>query len=133
MVEIYDVETLSNCFTYTGLNRDTKDVSQFVIHIDRNDLTKFIEHLKQLKGQIGFNNLSFDGQVIQFIINNYNKWLELNGEEIAELIYSYSQKTIERMNNGGFSEFPDWKMNIPQLDLFKIWHFDNKAKMTSWT
>lgn len=130
-VEIYDIETLSNCFTYTGLDRDTKDVFQFVIHKDRNDLNSFIDHLNELSGQIGFNNLNFDGQVIQFILNNYNDWLILDGEKVSEIIYSYSQKVIEISNSGGFPQFPEWKMKIHQLDLFKIWHFDNKAKMTS--
>ena len=57
MIEIYDIETLINCFTYTGMNRDTKEVKQFVIHRDRNELQLFISHLKGLQKQIGFNNL----------------------------------------------------------------------------
>ena len=131
MIEIFDIETISNLFTYVGLNKDTKEISKFVIHKDRNDLLKFIEHSKKLKGQIGFNNNAFDAQVTQYILNNYKKWLELDGEEVSNLIYQQSQKTIERANKVPFSEFPSWKMNIPQLDLFKIWHFDNKARMTS--
>lgn len=131
MVEIYDIETLSNCFTYTGLNRDSLDVKQFVIHQDLDETEEFIKHLNSLSKQIGFNNLNFDGQVIQFILNNYKKWSEFSSEYKASIIYDYSQKTINKMNSGGFAEFPEWKMQIPQMDLFKIWHFDNKAKMTS--
>lgn len=129
MIEVYDIETLSNCFTYSGLDKDTLKVSQFVIHKDRDDTAELIVHLNMLSGQIGFNNLAFDGQVIQWILNNYLKY-ELP-EDFAGAIYNYSQQVIEKMNGGGWGDFAEWKMKIPQLDLFKVWHFDNKAKMTS--
>lgn len=131
MIEIYDIETLINCFTYTGMNRNTKEVKQFVIHKDRNELESFISHLKSLQKQIGFNNLNFDSQVIQYILNNNINWNNLDGEQVSKLIYDYSQITINKMNNGGFVDYPEWKLTISQMDLFKIWHFDNKAKMTS--
>jgi hypothetical protein len=120
---IYDIETLKNCFTYTDYNIDTKEIKQFVIHESRNDISDFLFHMKCIKGHIGYNNVNFDGQVIQFIINNPSS--------TVEDIYQYAQKTIENMNNGGWPEYPEWKMSVPQLDLFKIWHFDNRAKMCS--
>lgn len=130
-VWIYDIETLSNMFSYIGYNVDTKYIRTFVIHESRNDLIELIKHFKDIKGEIGFNNLSFDSQVTQFIINNYKDWLELSGEEISNLIYNQAQKTIEISNKMGFPEFPEWKLSIPQLDLYKIWHFDNVNKRTS--
>ncbi len=131
MVEIYDVETISNFFSYVGMNRDSKVISKFVICKFRNDLEIFIEHLNSLKGLIGFNNLSFDSQIIQYIQVNYKRWLSLDGDEISGLIYNYSQKVIIKSNAGGFSDYPEWKLNIKNLDLFKIWHFNNKQRMTS--
>lgn len=128
-LEVYDIETIKNCFTYTGYNIDTKEFVQFVIHKSRNDLKDLISHLKSLRGQIGYNNLAFDGQIIQWILQQDFS----NEENIAEKIYFYAQSVISNMNSGGFPSIPEWKMLIPQLDLFKIWHFDNKAKMTSWT
>lgn len=130
---VYDIETLLCCFTYTGYNIDTKEIVQYVIHKSRNDLHNLISHLKTIKGQIGYNNLNFDGQVIQFILENSSNWLILDssGEDVSHEIYLYAQKTIEGMNSGGWPEYPEWKINIPQLDLFKIWHFDNRAKMCS--
>ncbi len=133
-VEIYDIETLKNCYTHCSLNRDNIfEEFEFIIHKDQNDLLIYIEHLNKLKGQIGYNNLAFDGQVIQYILENHKEWIswELDGEQISKLIYDYAQYVINKMNNGGWSDYPEWKMKIHQLDLFKIWHFDNKAKMTS--
>lgn len=128
---IMDIEVLSNFYSYMGLNPDTQEIKTFVIYESRNDLLDLYTHFITIKGEIGFNNLGFDSQINQYIINNRNKWLDLSGEEIAKLIYIQSQKVIENSNKMGFSEFPEWKLRIPQLDLFKIWHYDNKAKMTS--
>jgi len=128
---VYDIETLKNCFTYTAFNIDTKEFIQFVIHESRNDIKSFILHLNSIKGHIGFNNINFDGQVIQWFIENNIRWINESGSLIANNIYHYAQKAIENSNNGGWGDYPEWKMTIPQLDLFKIWHFDNKAKMTS--
>jgi hypothetical protein len=131
IVEVYDIETIKNCFTFTGLDINTKKVFQFVIHNSRNDLISLIDHLNNINGQIGYNNLNFDGQVIQWILDNYKDWLNLTGEKIANKIYDYAQHVINKTNNGSWADYPEWKLKIKQLDLFKIWHFDNKAKMTS--
>lgn len=76
LVKIYDIETLSNCYIYMDIDANsennpniTDEINVFVIHPSRNDLRKLVPYLKQLKGQIGFNCLSFDSQVNQFIIS----------------------------------------------------------------
>jgi len=131
MKEVYDVETMINVFTYCGKDTKTLQESEFIIHRDRNDIDKLYDHLELLTGQIGFNNLSFDGQVIQFILNSKTQFAWMHVDEIIDEIYSFAQKCIQTSNSGGWSEFAEWTLKIPQLDLFKIWHFDNKAKMTS--
>jgi hypothetical protein len=131
MIEVYDIETLACCFTHTGIDLTTNNIYQFIIHEDNNQINEYYEHLCKVKRQIGYNNLSFDGQVQQHIINNYKDWKELSGSEITKQIYSYTQYIIDKMNKGGWPDYPEWKLTIPQLDLFKIWHFDNRAKMTS--
>jgi len=130
MVEVYDIETLKPMFSYVGFNVHSKTLSKFVISEYQNDLKPLIKHLNDLKGQIGYNNLSFDAQVIQFILVNWDDWLDLTSLEICKLIYNYSQYVINKANNNEFLDYPEWKLIIKQLDLFKIWHFNNKAKMT---
>ena len=55
---VYDIESLSNLFTYTGFIRKDKTYVQYVIHRTRNDYQELIDHLKT-EGliQIGYNNL----------------------------------------------------------------------------
>lgn len=55
--EVYDIECLSNLFTYTGYCRQTKVYHQFVIHKLQNDYETLIQHLKRDKLiMIGYNN-----------------------------------------------------------------------------
>ena len=73
LIKIYDIETLANCLLYMDIdsktdisdlnNIDSSQINVFVIHYSRNDLKVLVPYLKRLKGQIGFNNLSFDSQV----------------------------------------------------------------------
>ncbi len=129
--EVMDIETIKSLYTYIGLNIDTKKLNTFIICKYQNDLIPLVNHLKSLKGQIGYNNLSFDGQVIEYILLNYKKWIDLDGLKVANIIYEYAQICIEKSNKGEWMDYPEWKLSIKQLDLFKIWHFNNKAKMTS--
>lgn len=133
--EVYDLETLKSCFTYTGFNIDTNEVIQFVLHKDRFELIELIKHLKTLKGQIGFNNINFDYPIIHYILNNYKKWIsnsDFTNRLIVELIYQEAQRLINNQNQEGFfSSVRDKDVLIKQLDLFKVWHYNNKARSTS--
>lgn len=130
--EVYDIETIKSCFTYTGFNIDTQQVSKFVIHKELNQLEELVNHLKTLKAQIGFNNVNFDYPVIHYILKNYMNWYKKYPGEIIDLIYDEAQRLISGQNTDRFGHsIRDKDVLIPQLDLFKMWHYDNKAKMTS--
>lgn len=126
-VWIYDIETLSNCFTYTALHRDTPEVVQFTIWKDINEIAELIEHLENCRGLIGFNNLSFDYPVLHYMMVHQEEWGELTGDEITALIYIKAQEAID----DEWSGIKDMYVKVPQLDLFRIWHYNNRAKMTS--
>lgn len=127
---VYDIETLSNCFTYSAINIDTNEVVQYVIHNSRNDLSKLLAHLSICEQQIGFNNINFDYPVLHYIIT-YNEGLaQMTPDEITDCIYKHVQKIISSQNPWD-NNIPHWKWNIDQVDLYKILHYDNKAKTTS--
>lgn len=129
---IYDIETLKSCFTYSALNIDTKEIVQFVIHKDKCEYYPLVEHLKKCRGHIGFNNLNFDYPIIHKIL--INLWDLHKPEEIITEIYKEAQRIIETQNSKNFNQTVAIKQSeviIPQLDLFKIWHFNNAARATS--
>lgn len=129
--EIYDLETLSNLFTYTGYDCINKTWRQFVISNWRNDLDDLYKWLDYQRTnqyyQVGFNNENFDYPIIHHIMNHYGTYKHRFGEEVAQAIYQKSQELI----GNEFNTIADKNKYIRQIDLFKIWHYDNKARRTS--
>lgn len=130
---VYDLETLTNCFIACFEDYKTEDQKVFVVHDLRNDFELFVEYLKFLKEKkgwlISFNGLGFDSQVIEFISQYYDEWKGKSGCEIANIIYRFAQRTIN--NQDQLPEYPEWKMSINQIDVFKLNHWDNPAKRSS--
>lgn len=132
---IYDIECLSNFHSATFMALDNKEIRQFVIHKSRNDFSEYIRFLQtEISGLIGFNNINYDYPILHYLLEkkefltNIDSFSNIFSPiEIAEIIYKKSNEVID----SDWSSIPEWKTIIPQLDLYKIWHFDNKAKHTS--
>jgi len=97
----------------------------------RNDGDKLIEFLKYLRNSksrmVGFNNLHFDYPILHTIILT-------NGKISPDTIYRKCEAIIEAGNEEtrSFTHLISPKdYFVDQLDLFKIHHFDNKARSTS--
>jgi len=130
-----DYETLKNCFTGVFEHYKTTETKVFVIHDLRNDLNDFIsfleDNINNKEWHISYNGLAFDGQVTHYIIDNHQDWSDLSGCEVANVIYRYAQLCIQKSNKKEFSDYPQWKMKIGQIDVFKLHHWDNPAKRSS--
>lgn len=136
---VYDIETFKRVFTYCAINIDTKEIVKFILHEEKNELLELINHLKSGIKQVGFNNIDFDYPIIHFILENYSKWIgnDLDVNIIISCIYGEAQRIINHQNKKtfGFDKIPSgikekyWK--IPQLDLYKMWHFNNSVRATS--
>ena len=135
--EVYDVETLQNIYTYTGYDCITKEWKQFVICNWRNNIDELVKHLLLLKQDqyymVGFNNENFDYPIIHHILNHFEEYKYITGQEIAQDIYEKAQALINNTNSDGkqFNTIADKNKYIRQIDLFKIWHYNNKARSTS--
>jgi len=68
------------------------------------------------------------------LLINWKKWLAKyrnNQEQIITELYQEAQRIIEEQNKENFNQIIAIKQSdilIPQLDLFKIWHYNNKAR-----
>jgi len=121
-LNIYDLETYPNFFLTVFKCIATGNYHYFEISDRKSDqinLKKFLN--EQVKGLIGFNNLNFDYPVLHNTILKSNKLLT------AQEIY----KEVETIINTKYSAIWDNQIKIPQLDLYRIWHYDNKNKSTS--
>lgn len=130
---VMDYETMINCFCAVFIHHKTDEKKVFVVHDLRNNFTEFLKFLRQNiqndERHISFNGLGFDSQITQYIIKNagqLSKFTDPN--DIVSFIYEKAQHTI---NNKEQPVFPEWKLSIKQIDVFKINHWDNANKRTS--
>lgn len=126
----YDCETIKGvtlfCFWDGG---DTW--WDFWIHSGRNDLYKLIKFLEEHNKDnfVGYNNVSFDGCITEWIWRSANRWEDKSGAEIAHLVWKKAQDVIDDSNYGLFPLYREDKLSFRQTDVFRIQHFDNKNRM----
>lgn len=132
---VHDYETMQNLFVACFEHYKKDETKVFIIHESQNDFIKFIDFLetniKNQESHISFNGLSFDSQITEFIIKNKKELILLPADQIVTKIFNKTQKVIQKSNNKEFSEYPEWKLSINQIDVFKINHWDNANKRTS--
>lgn len=125
---IYDIETYPDVFTI-ALTRDDKSEAYAYEISPRKDDSKQIRSLftrmyREKHQMVGFNNLGFDYPVI-------HKFMCTRGITAQEL-YEYAMGVISASDDEKFNYIvPDKKQFVKQIDLYKIHHFDNKARATS--
>lgn len=125
---IYDCETYKNMFCVTFFCVKTHKGYTFEISSRKNQLSLLLEFLKQVKNinaiLWGFNNLGFDYPVLHYILKTKNI--------TCKKIYDEAQRIINSMKNERFGKTIQARFHyIPQGDLYKMNHLDNKAKATS--
>src|SRR5882672_7622154 len=130
---IADIETLSELFDVGILNPDTGEWREFEVSKYKNELYELINHYssKNYDYLVTFNGIGFDQQVLEFVMENYEKWVDLSGLEIAGRVAKFAQELIENSNYGIFLPYKESRFTIPPLDVFRIHHFDNEARRTS--
>ncbi len=132
---IYDIETYPNCFTFTIVREDNKHRRVFEISDRKNEfdgLYKCIQYLVDKEcNMVGFNNLGFDYPVVHKLLKIETAG-NMPGHRLAKLIYGFAMEQIASSKASGFPTMvKESEVIVPQIDLYKIWHFDNKAKSTS--
>ena len=125
---VYDIETYPNVFTLAVEHADAPLRWLFEISDRRNDsseICQFIYWLKDTNARmVGFNNLGFDYPVLHMLVRM--------GRATPYQIYDKAMVLIKGSKDEKFANqiFPSDRI-VQQIDLFKIYHFDNKARATS--
>lgn len=132
---VFDKETYPNCYTFAIVREDGKHKRLFEISDRKNEIEKLFVCFDYLMNEkhtlVGFNNLNFDYPIMHEMIANRKKILKMSGGELSAWVYKIAQKQIDSLRDGFANTIPEEEHYIRQIDLFKINHFDNKAKMTS--
>ncbi len=132
-VLIYDIETMQELFLIGIYNPETKDYVEFEVSKHGNQLDGFIRFTEQHAEHywVGYNNLRFDSQIIEWILRNHDHWHEYSALELTAKIAQKAADVIDDANYDVFPEFREEWMTLKQIDLFKVNHYDNKNRMVS--
>ena len=132
-VLIYDIETMQELFLVCLYNPDTQQWHEFQVSKNTNQIDSFVRFIEAHPEHyfVGYNNLRFDAQVVEWIIRNHNGWHEHSALEVCAMI---AQKAADIIHDANFDVFPEFKeewLSFKQIDLFKVHHYDNKNRRVS--
>lgn len=129
----YDIETFLSIFCVVFKYEDRYKI--FEISERKDEYEELVSFLKEgsQKGWFftGFNNVRFDGQVLQWLIDAKDSFKKLTGKTKAKHIMEFAQSVIEKINNKEFPPYQESKISFQQLDLFLQSHYNNRARSTS--
>ena len=129
----YDIETFLSIFCVVFKYRDR--YKTFEISERKDQYEELVAFLKEgaLKRWffVGFNNVRFDGQVLQWLMEAKEPFKKLTGKTKAKHIMEFAQSVIEKINNKEFPPYQESKLSCQQLDLFLQAHYNNRARSTS--
>jgi len=126
---------MANCFVAVFEHYKTDEQKIFVIHEETNDFKEFINFLEtnisNKEKHISYNGLGFDAQITEYMLEAKNTWEDFSAKELTHEIYALAQHVINKQSNREFLDYYEYNMQIPQLDVFKLNHWDNANKRSS--
>lgn len=125
----YDLETFENTFTTCFTHAATGMEFMYEISDRRNDWQALVDMVYKLGRSgargIGFNNLEFDYPILHWLVQQH-------AGITPQQIFAKAQQVIESNNENSWANMVwDREQVFQQIDLYKINHFDNKARRTS--
>lgn len=125
-IRTYDLEVFCNYFVYVDKDSKTGVINTFELSEYVNQIPELMKYLKSFNKKdalVGFNNIGYDWPIIDFIIRNSSRIT-------SNAIYNKSRQIIDTPRDKSWSNIIK-NPKIKQIDLFKIWHFNNKNRSTS--
>lgn len=120
--KLYDIEVYRNFFCVGIKDFDTKEIIFLEISEEKNDFEEIYKWFNSYDGfLISFNGIHYDNMVVKYLLNNYNKFKNLNWANICLELKFFSDKVI-------FGDFDDeikrikyYKTKWIDIDLFLYW------------
>ena len=125
---VFDLETYPNCFTFAAEDAHTPMTVMYEISDRRNDSRHIIDFCNALSERngtlVGFNNVGFDYPVLHMLLKM--------GNANAKVLYDKAMSIIRSQDEDKFGSliYPSDRI-VRQLDLFRLKHYNNKARTTS--
>ena len=132
-IVIYDIETMQELFLIGIYNPDTQQWYEFQVSRNLNQLDAFHRFTEEYADYywVGYNNLRFDSQVVEWVLRNHGDWYDLSALEVCAKI---AQKAADVIHDANYDVFPEYReewLTLKQIDLFRVNHYDNKNRRVS--
>lgn len=136
---IFDLETFPNIFTACFVYANGKGLRVFEISDRKDDTEEFLDFLRKVKAGgyrlVAFNNINFDYPILHYMLEKARKAFKEKKKVkyTAKELYKVAMELINnsKEDNRFGSRVKDSEVIIPQVDLYLVWHFDNRARATS--
>lgn len=135
---IFDLETYPNTFTFCAVYANGQGVRTFEISDRKSELNEMLDFLRKVKSSghrlVGFNNIGFDYPVLHHILQKAR--LAFADKSVlsidAKEIYDVAMGLITSQKDEKFGNtIKESEVIIPQVDLYLVHHYNNKARSTS--
>jgi hypothetical protein len=132
---IFDIETYKELFSFCIVRADGKFKNTFEVSAFQNQTDRILNCLDYLHENnfrmVGFNNKGFDYPILHKLIQHRDS-LPKSGKATANKVFTWAQQQIESFKDDGFGNvIKTDEEYVKQVDLYRIHHFNNKAKATS--
>lgn len=130
---LYDIETMLEFFLVGVYSPEEEKYYEFSVNKWENQLDEFVRFTEKHSDYywVGYNNLRFDSQVVEWVLRNHEHWHELDRMDICRRIAEKAGDVIQDANFDVFPEYQERHLTLKQIDVFKVNHYDNKNRMVS--
>lgn len=135
---IYDLECYPNIFTACFVYANGKGLRVFEISDRKNESELILDFLRKVKvggyRLVAFNNVNFDYPLMHYMLEKARKAFKegKTATYTAKELYKVGMDLIFTQKDDNFGKaIKESEVIIPQVDLYLIHHFNNKARATS--
>lgn len=124
-IYVYDIEVMINYFAVIFKDVNTKELIEFIIYKDRNDVVKLYEFISHRVNDwlVGYNSFYYDDQILTFIYNNYDRLFKYEiTENITSTLYALSNDIINSEDRRR-----DYQIPFKSVDLMKVGNLLHKS------
>lgn len=131
----YDIECYSGVYMLIAKEIGKPVWREYTVSPYENNLDAMAKWLKETPEDLwlcGFNNNSYDWQVVQYILDCHDKWYNMSNMEIVGMIRQFSNDLIDNQNYDNHKlPYYESYFDVKQIDLMSIHGFTNENKRVS--
>lgn len=132
-VIVSDLETMLELFLCCCYDPQEDKWYRFEVSKRKNQIDSLINFVENHEDYhfIFYNGLRFDSQVLEFVLRNYQNWVDKTALEICAIISQVATDVIDDSNYDIFPRYKENQLSFKIIDPFEIHHFSNKNRMVS--